>query len=140
MLNTYGMPGSIDTPSAEVFPEGQFSVSSSIFGGTIRTNLSFQVTNTITVSFRYSRIPMSGTKYRGYTWDRSFDFQYLLTEEKDFFPAIAVGLRDFIGTGVYSGEYFVASKSLKVCAIVTFFAAPTWNVTAELVPKFIPPN
>ena len=38
----YGMPGSIDTPTAEVFPEGQFSVSSSIFGGTIRTNLSFQ--------------------------------------------------------------------------------------------------
>ena len=36
-LNTYGMPGSIDTPTAEVFPEGQFSVSSSIFGGTINT-------------------------------------------------------------------------------------------------------
>ena len=30
ILNTYGMPGSIDTPTAEVFPEGQFSVSSSI--------------------------------------------------------------------------------------------------------------
>ena len=56
MLNTYGMPGSIDTPTAEVFPEGQFSVSSSFFGGTIRTNLSFQVTNGVTVSFRYARI------------------------------------------------------------------------------------
>ena len=43
LLNTYGMPGSIDNPTAEVFPEGQFSVSSSIFGGTIRTNLSFQI-------------------------------------------------------------------------------------------------
>ena len=35
---------------------------------------------------------------------------------------------------------FVASKSLKVCEIVTPYAAPTWNVTAELVPKLIPPN
>ena len=73
-LNTYGMPGTIDNPSAEVFPEGQFSVSSSIFGGTIRTNLSFQVTNNITLSFRYARIPQIGTKYGGYTWDRSLTF------------------------------------------------------------------
>ncbi len=111
-LNTYGMPGTIDNPSAEVFPEGQFSVSSSIFGGTIRTNLSFQVTNSITLSFRYARIPQKGSKYGGYSWDRSFDFHYLLTREKSIFPALAIGLRDFIGTGIYSGEYIVASKSL----------------------------
>ena len=57
MLNTYGMPGTIDNPTAEAFPEGQFSVSSSVFGGTIRTNLSFQITNGVTLSFRYARIP-----------------------------------------------------------------------------------
>ena len=43
MLNNYGMPGSIDTPTAEAFPDGQFSISNSLFAGTIRTNLSFQV-------------------------------------------------------------------------------------------------
>ena len=36
---------------------------------------------------------------------------YLLSREKSSFPAIAIGLRDFIGTGIYTGEYFVASKS-----------------------------
>ncbi len=112
MLNTYGMPGSIDTPTAEVFPEGQFSVASSIFGGTIRSNLSFQVTNNVTLSFRYARIPSADGSYGGYTWDRSFDVHYLLNREKSTFPAIAVGLRDFIGTGLYTGEYLVATKNI----------------------------
>ncbi len=112
MLNTYGMPGNIDTPIARAFPEGQFAISSSIFGGTIRTNLSFQATNSMSLSFRYARIPVTGGDLGGFTWDRSFDFHYLLSKEKSMFPAIAVGLRDFIGTGLYSGEYFVASKSL----------------------------
>ena len=112
MLNNYGMPGSIDTPTAEAFPEGQFSVSSSIFGGTIRTNLSFQVTNNVTVSFRYSRIPLKNGPYEGYTWDRSFDFHYLFNKETNYLPSIAVGLRDFIGTGLYTGEYLVATKDI----------------------------
>ena len=104
------MPGSIDNPTAEVFPEGQISVSSSIFGGTIRTNLSFQVTNNVTLSFRYARIPSAYGDYGGYFWDRSFDFHYLLNEKKINLPSIAIGLRDFIGTGLYTGEYFVAIK------------------------------
>ena len=112
MLNTYGMPGSIDTPTAEVFPEGQFSVSSSIFGGTIRTNLSFQVTSGVTVSFRYARIPSAHGDHRGYFWDRSFDIHYLFNEQKKYLPSIAIGLRDFIGTGLYTGEYLVATKNI----------------------------
>ena len=112
MHNTYGMPGSIDTPTAEVFPEGQFSVSSSIFGGTIRTNLSFQVTNGLTVSFRYARIPSINGDHRGYFWDRSFDIHYLFNEQKKYLPSIAIGLRDFIGTGLYTGEYLVATKNI----------------------------
>ncbi len=106
------MPGSIDTPTAEVFPEGQFSVSSSIFGGTIRTNLSFQITDGVTVSFRYARIPSVRGDHRGYFWDRSFDFHYLFNEQTRYLPSIAIGLRDFIGTGLYTGEYLVATKNI----------------------------
>ena len=78
MLNSFGMPGNIDTPTAEVFPRGQFSVSSSMFGGTIRTNLSFQISDSLTTSFRYSRIPSPGGDHNGYFWDRSFDIHYLI--------------------------------------------------------------
>ncbi len=108
-LNMYGMPGEIDLPSAKNLPDGQFSVSSTVFGGTIRVNLSFQILENLTGAFRYARIP--GGDFQGYTWDRSFDLHYLLHREKSSFPAIAIGLRDFIGTGIYTGEYLVASKS-----------------------------
>ena len=107
-LNMYGMPGEIDLPSAKNLPDGQFSISSSAFGGTIRFNLSFQIVENLTGAFRYTRIPDHNNRY---SWDRSFDLHYLLHREKPSFPAIAIGLRDFIGTGVYTGEYLVASKS-----------------------------
>ena len=106
------MPGSIDNPTAERFPEGQFAISSSIFGGTIRTNLSFQVTNSITLSFRYARIPSVSGDHGGYYWDRSFDFHYLFNDQTKYLPSIAIGLRDFIGTGLYTGEYLVATKNI----------------------------
>ena len=112
MLNSFGMPGNIDTPTAEVFPRGQFSVSSSVFGGTIRTNLSFQISDSLTTSFRYSRIPSPGGDHNGYFWDRSFDIHYLVKKQSYFFPSIAVGLRDFIGTGLYSGEYLVVTRNI----------------------------
>ncbi len=108
-LNMYGMPGEIDLPSAKNLPDGQFSIPSSTFAGTVRVNLSFQILENLTGAFRYARIP--GGEYSGYTWDRSFDLHYLLLREKSSFPGIAIGLRDFIGTGLYTGEYIVASKS-----------------------------
>ncbi len=111
-LNKYGMPGEIDLPIAQDLPDGQFSVSSSLFGGTIRVNLSFQISKNLTGAFRYARVPSSSGDHNGYYWDRSFDLHYLLYQEKNIFPSIALGVRDFIGTGLYSGEYVVATKSL----------------------------
>ncbi len=108
-LNNFGMPGDIDLPSATRLPDGQFSVSSSAFGGTIRVNLSFQILENLTGAFRYARVP--GGRYKGYAWDRSFDLHYLVFKEKPIFPSVALGLRDFIGTGIYSGEYVVMTKS-----------------------------
>ena len=112
LLNSFGMPGAIDLPSATNLPDGQFSVSSSAFGGTIRVNLSFQIFENLTGAFRYARIPSATGDHRGYYWDRSFDLHYLLNKEKNIFPSIALGVRDFVGTGQYSGEYIVATKSL----------------------------
>ena len=111
-LNNYGMPGEMDLPSAKNLPDGQFSVSSSVFGGTIRVNLSFQIFENLTGAFRYARIPSAFGDHNGYYWDRSFDFHYLAFKEKPFFPSVALGARDFIGTGLYSGEYIVATKSI----------------------------
>ncbi|MCW1950586.1 MAG: YjbH domain-containing protein [Octadecabacter sp.] len=68
-----------------------------------RTTFTFQVTPRLTGSFRYSHI---------YSYDRSFDLQYQIADEGQYRPAIAVGLRDFLGTGLYSSEYIVATKTV----------------------------
>lgn len=44
--------------------------------------------------------------------DRGFDIRYLLAEEGRQRPAISIGLNDIAGTGYYSSEYVVASKTL----------------------------
>ncbi len=44
--------------------------------------------------------------------DRSFEVKALLLEESALTPALAFGLRDMLGTGVFSSEYLVASKRL----------------------------
>ena len=82
-----------------------------LFGGTIRVNLSFQISKNLTGAFRYARVPSSSGDHKGYFWDRSFDLHYLLHKEK-IFSLQLLCVRDFIGTGLYSGEYVVATKSL----------------------------
>ena len=99
----FGTPGVIDTPSAVAPKDGEISATVSAFGDTQRATFSFQVFPRVTGSFRYSLID---------TYDRSFDIQYQVTDEGRVLPAVAIGLRDFIGTGRYSSEYIVATKTL----------------------------
>lgn len=118
--NIYGTPGGlIDMPSAEMAPEGQLSTTVSAYGSgsnlTTRTTLSFQVLPRLSASFRYSGIDglaaIPGRPSFGTLYDRSFDLRFRFVDESRWRPAVAVGLRDFIGTGIYSGEYLVATKS-----------------------------
>ncbi|MDO5529069.1 MAG: YjbH domain-containing protein [Paracoccus sp. (in: a-proteobacteria)] len=110
-VNTYGLPGGVDTPTAEAFAEGTLggSINYSEYGQ--RNTLLFQVSPGLTAALRYTR--MDGVDQRlGYLWDRSFDVHYQIVGEQGWRPAVAVGLRDFMGTGVYSAEYLVATKSV----------------------------
>jgi hypothetical protein len=110
-LNFYGSPGLIDMPTAEALPDGQFTVGISSFGGVTRSTLTFQATPRLSASFRYvgiRNLNLGGFEtYR----DRSFDVRYLLKKEGRIWPAITVGLQDFAGTGIYAGEYVVATKT-----------------------------
>lgn len=110
-LNTYGMPGLVDMPLAFPLPDAQLAGTISYFDQTTRSTLAFQVTPRITAAFRYAGLEGLGGSLRDTLFDRSFDAQVLLAKERRRRPALALGFRDFIGTGVYSGEYIVASKS-----------------------------
>ena len=45
--------------------------------------------------------------------DRAIDFKFLLLKEDFFVPQVAIGFQDFLGTGLFSGEYLVASKRFR---------------------------
>tara|TARA_R110000850_G_scaffold37503_10_gene98817 strand:+ start:1020 stop:3185 length:2166 start_codon:yes stop_codon:yes gene_type:complete len=110
-LNFYGVSGLIDMPSAEALPDGEIGIGISSFGGSTRTTLTFQATPRIQASFRYSGIKdatfSSFDTYR----DRSFDVRFLLNREGRYLPAVAIGLQDFAGTGIYAGEFIAATKN-----------------------------
>jgi len=53
---------------------------------------------------------LNATTGHGKTTDRAFDLRARLWEENDWRPALAVGVQDAIGTGIYAAEYMVGSK------------------------------
>lgn len=109
----FGTPGLILMPTAEVAEDSELAFSYSQFGPNANGTLTFQILPRLTGSFRYTKLdnfwasgPLRGQDF----FDRSFDLQYRVLNESKYLPAVSVGIRDFIGTGVYSGEYVVATK------------------------------
>lgn len=117
VTNNFGTPGGlVDMPTAEMAPDAQLSTTVAYFDGTTKTTLSFQVLPWLSTSFRYSAIngliPGPGRPPFSTFYDRSFDISFRLFKETDLRPSVAVGLRDFVGTGLFGGEYIVATKSI----------------------------
>ncbi|MBC7131879.1 MAG: YjbH domain-containing protein [Roseovarius sp.] len=111
--NSYGYPGMIDMPVAHSRPDGELAFSISDFAGQTRNTLTFQLLPRLSGSFRYTRLenfPLSGGTVTNY--DRSFSVHFRFADETWWRPAMAVGLNDFLGTGIYSSEYLVATKTI----------------------------
>ena len=121
-LNFYGSPGLIDMPSAEMFPEGQFVTSVAGFGDQARFTVNFQPLPWLSGAFRYNRIGKLNLFGFETFYDRNFDVRFRLLKETGYRPGITLGLQDFAGTGVFSGEYIVATKS---------FETPPWGGQGE---------
>lgn len=119
--NLYGVVGLVDMPTANMDEDATLATTISHFSGLTRITNTFQLTPRISASFRYSAI--EGLLIPRYTrntyYDRSFDLRYQLVEEGKYRPAVAIGLQDFVGTGVYGGEYIVASKEIAENLTVT---------------------
>ena len=113
VINRYGLPGIIDTPTAEAMPDATLGAALSWNELGNRTGLSFQVLPRVSVALRYGKFD-STEEERGYVRDRSFDIRVLLLDETpgSWRPSVAVGLQDAVGTGFYSSEYVVASKTV----------------------------
>ena len=113
--NLYGVSGLIDMPSASMQEDAEFATSMSRMGPTTRTAITFQITPRLQGSFRYSGV--KGLEIGGFGpnetyYDRAFDLRFRLIDESTWIPAVTLGMQDFVGTGLQSAEYLVASKTI----------------------------
>jgi hypothetical protein len=102
----FGITGLIDTPTARMSDDGAFTATAAIQSRTNSYALSYQVTPWLEGTFRYA----------GYNdwfyYDRNYEVKARLFKERDYFPQVAVGIRDLVGTGFVGSEYLVASKAV----------------------------
>ena len=108
-LNAYGMPGLVEMPTAESLPDAQIAATIAGSSSQRMVTLTFQAAPRLTGAFRYGRF--DGVR-DFILYDRSFDLQYRLLDATGPWPALAIGLRDMVGTAVNSSEYLVATKTL----------------------------
>ncbi len=116
--SNYGNTGIIELPNARFLPEAslRFNFSSSYpYEYTALTGAPF---NWLEATYRYTEIKnrrYGPSRYSGNQSlkDKGFDLKFLLLNETYSFPAVALGLRDIAGTGLFSSEYIVSSKRFK---------------------------
>lgn len=106
---SFGSLGLIDMPSARMDPDGALSFDADYFLNTQRYDLGFQAVPWLNVRLEYSGLDHFNSEYPVY-WDRSFAAKIRLSNETNLLPEVSVGATDVIGTGLFSGEYLVASK------------------------------
>jgi hypothetical protein len=118
-FSNYGGLGLIQMPNARFLEEGSIAVSWSDIEPYQRGSIVAYPFDWLEASYQYTDInnalysnvaAFSGDQtYK----DKGFDIKLLLLQERRYTPAIAVGLRDFAGTGIFASEYIVASKKIK---------------------------
>ena len=117
LTNDFGGVGLLQTPSARFARDGQLTAGYNHVDPYDRYFVTLQAMPWLETTLRYTSVnnrlysdvpDFSGDQsYK----DRGFDIKLRLLEEGRIRPALAIGARDFIGTGLFSSEYIVANKS-----------------------------
>ncbi len=112
-----GLTGLLETPNARFMGPAslRFSFSSSFpneFTTVTATPFSW-----MEASYRYTEVKnklYGPSSYSGnQSWkDKAFDLKVKISDESKFRPAIAVGLIDLAGTGIFSSEYVAMTKEV----------------------------
>ena len=116
--NNHGIVGLINMPTARFYDEGVHGVT--VYDSLVdqKITLSSNPYDWFEASFFYVNVPKDRVcrayfdlKFcEGYK-DKGFNLKLRLKNEGNF-PAIAIGLMDFAGTGKYSSEYIVSSYGI----------------------------
>jgi len=105
----YGGVGLLKTRTARMAPDSTLATAISWNDQQQRYSLTFQAAPWLETTFSYTGFQIQN---RDDTFDRQFDVKVKLWDEEKYIPQVAIGLQDFLGTGVFAGEYIVASKRL----------------------------
>lgn len=112
--NDFGMTGVLQTPSARMREAGNLSFSVNQTEPYTRINLILQPFDWLQGGFRYVDVSnrLFGSDFAGnQTYkDKGIDVKFRLAKESRDLPELALGLQDLGGTGLFAGEYLVASK------------------------------
>ena len=101
----FGITGLIDIPTARMSMDGTLTATAATQSMTNAYAVTYQITPWLEGTFRY-------TGWNDFFYyDRNYEAKALLFKESDYFPQVAIGIRDLVGTGVYGAEYLVASKT-----------------------------
>ena len=113
--NDYGGIGLMQVPTARFADDGTLSGGISIVKPYNQALLGIQLLPWLETQLRYIEVenrlygPIEFSGDQTYK-DRSVDFKIRLLEESDELPALALGIMDVGGTGLFSSEYLVASR------------------------------
>ena len=109
----FGSIGLIKIPTARMAADGELRATISREEVADIYNISYQATPWLEATFRYSIFNPRNYSYSSDGLrDRSYEAKARLIRERAWMPEVAVGVRDILGTGVWEGEYAVASKEL----------------------------
>lgn len=112
--NDWGVTGLMQTPTARTPGAGHVGLTVSRVWPYTHTTLSMSPFDSVELGFRYTRIAnkLYGPEIAGSQayLDKSSEVKWRMLDETAARPAVAVGLRDPGGTGLFAGEYVVASK------------------------------
>ncbi|MDA1101385.1 MAG: YjbH domain-containing protein, partial [Proteobacteria bacterium] len=114
--NDFGGAGLLQTRTARFRDDGELDVGVVLLDPYKRYYISFQAMPWLEGTFRYTEITNRLFSTGGLASDEDFqdrgaDLSFRLLEEGTYLPQIALGLQDGIGTGLFSGEFLVASKA-----------------------------
>jgi hypothetical protein len=107
--SNFGGAGLIEMRNARFRPDGTLEAGAALRHQRRFWFANFQALPFLETTFRLTD-RLDATAGEGTTSDRALDLKMRLWEESKWRPALALGLQDVIGTGLYGGEYLVASK------------------------------
>lgn len=111
--NNHGVIGLINLPSARFYSEASFGVT--LYDGTPDQKITMTSSpyDWMEASFFYTNIQDKpyGAGFNQDYKDKGFNVKIRLKQE-GIFPAVALGINDIAGTGLYSSEYIVASYGI----------------------------